>query len=452
MIDKIKKYHHLLRITVEGSPAFYIWISFLIAVIFLGGYALLMSLMHSMEILEFYTNIPWEMMVSNYVFWVGSSVGLCLVSSLGYVFGLRRYEIIGKRGLFLALITIIFGLSSIGLHLGHPERSAIYNALTPNLRSAMWWMGTLYPPYIAFIALAYWLLARMELAEIAAVSEGLKAKVYRVMALEGFRPYLYQKFPIRKLETKIYGLLPLEKMGLSLDSDGAELRWARIVGTIALVFALLGYVVEGSLFAHVEARPLWYGALIPIDFLLGASFCGISWILAAGIITYKVKGEEIPSKLKDLFCEMAEILALLLSVGLLFTAYKMGHGLFEPVKAKTIMLFLNGPFSKAFWMFEIGIGLVLPILILLYAARRKKIAGILISSVMVLAGYFVKRYDFVVASQVYPLIKKQHPLSSYGPTFMEVLLVGGIIGAILLTYTLGVKFLPLKEGESYHVR
>ena len=450
MFDKIKTYHHILRTTVEASPAFYIWISFLIAMIFFGCFALLMSFIHSMEILEFYTNIPWEMMVSNYVFWVGSSVGLCLVSSLGYVFGLRRYEIIGKRGLFLALITIIFGLSSIGLHLGHPERGAIYNALTPNLRSAMWWMGTLYPPYIAFIALAYWLLARMELAETAAGSEGLKAKVYRVMALEGLRPYLYQKFPIQKLETKINALLPLERMGLSLDSEGVELKWARIVGTLALVFALLGYVVEGSLFAHVEARPFWYGALIPIDFLLGASFCGFSWLLAAGIITYKVKGEEIPSKLKDLFYEMAEILALLLSVGLLFTAYKMGHGLFEPVKAKTIMLFLNGPFSQAFWMFEIGIGLVLPILILLYAARRKKISGILISSAMVLAGYFVKRYDFVVASQVYPLIKKQHPLSSYVPTFMEVLLISGIIGAILLTYTLGVKFLPLKEGESYH--
>ncbi len=114
------------------------------------------------------------------------------------------------------------------------------------------------------------------------------------------------------------------------------------------------------------------------------------------------------------------------------------------------MLFLNGPFSQAFWMFEIAIGLALPILILLYAARRKKIAGILIASIMVLAGYFVKRYDFVVASQVYPLIKKQHLLSSYGPTFMEVLLISGIIGAIFLTYTLGVKFLPLKEGESYH--
>ncbi|MBW1723852.1 MAG: polysulfide reductase NrfD, partial [Deltaproteobacteria bacterium] len=88
----------------------------------------------------------------------------------------------------------------------------------------------------------------------------------------------------------------------------------------------------------------------------------------------------------DLFYEMAEILALLLSVGLLFTAYKMGHGLFEPAKAKIILLFLNGPFSQSFWLFEITIGFVLPILILLYAARRRKIAGVLGASIMVLAG------------------------------------------------------------------
>ena len=91
------------------------------------------SIFFSMEILEFYTNIPWVMMVSNYVFLVGSSVGLTLVVCLGLVFGLRRYEMIAKRGLFVALIAIICGLTSIGLHLGHPERGAIYNVLPAQL-------------------------------------------------------------------------------------------------------------------------------------------------------------------------------------------------------------------------------------------------------------------------------------------------------------------------------
>jgi molybdopterin-containing oxidoreductase family membrane subunit len=288
-------------------------------------------------------------------------------------------------------------------------------------------------------------LARADLVKTAAGSDGLKAKAYRLMALEGFRPYLKERIPLEKWEAKIYRLLPLERMGLSLDSVGVELRWARIIGPLALIFALLAFTVEGSLFAHVEARPFWYGALIPIDFLLGATFCGLSWIMAAGIITYKVKGEHMPSKLRDLFYEMAEILAVLLSVGLLFTAYKMGHGLFEPGKAETIMLFLNGPFSQVFWVIEIGIGLLFPVLILFYAARQRKMGGILIGSIMVLVGYFVKRYDFVVASQVYPLIKRQYPLTSHSPTFMEVLLIGGIIGGLLLVYTLGVRFLPMKE-------
>jgi molybdopterin-containing oxidoreductase family membrane subunit len=366
------------------------------------------------------------------------------------VFGLKRYELIGKRGLFLALIAIIFGLSSINLHLGHPERAAIFSALTPNVRSAMWYMGTVYPPYIVFVALCFWLQARAELAKTAAESDGLKAKAYRLMALEGLKGYLYRHLPLEKLEARINRLLPLERMGLSLDSEGADLRWARIIGTLALISGLLAYSVEGSLFAHTEARPFWYGALYPIDFFLGASFCGLSWLLALGIVTYKVKGEEIPAKLKDLFYEMAGILAVLLSVGLLFITYKMGHGLFEPAKAKTIMLFLNGQFSLAFWLFEIGIGIILPIFLLLYAARRRKIGAILVASIMVLVGYFVKRYDFVVASQVYPLIKIQKPLTSYLPTFMEVLLVGGIIAAFLLAYTLGVRFLPLKEEGPHY--
>jgi molybdopterin-containing oxidoreductase family membrane subunit len=447
-ISQLKKHFAPISNETENSAGFYVWISFLVALVFLGGFALVMSLIDSMEILEFYTNIPWEMMVSNYVFLVGSSIGLCIVSSLGYVFGLKRFELIGKRAVFMALITIIFGLSSIGLHLGHPERGAIYNALTPNLRSAMWWMGTLYPPYIALVAVLYWLLARTELAKIAAQSEGLKARIFRLMALEGLKARLYRYMPLERIEARVYRLLPLESMGLSLDSEGADLRWARVVGTLALIFGLLAYSVEGSLFAHTEARPFWYGALYPIDFFLGASFCGFAWLMSVGIITYKVKGEEIPAKLRNLFYEMAQILALLLSIGFLFTAYKMGHGLFEPAKAKTIMLFINGPFSLAFWLFEIVIGLLLPMAIFIYAARQKKITAMMVASIMVLIGYFVKRYAFVVASQVYPLIKQQHILSSYLPTLMEVLLIGGLLGALFLIYTLGVKFLPLKEEGS----
>ncbi len=195
---------------MERSPGFYVWISFLIAVVFLAGYSLLMSLIFSMEIFEFSLKIPWGMMVSNYIFLVGSSVGLCLIVSLGSVFGLKRYELIGKRGLFLALISIILGLSSIGLHLGHPERGAIYNVLTPNFRSAMWYMSSFYPPYIACIAVWYWLLARRDLVRTATESEGLRAKIYNILALEGLKAYAYERMPLQRWESKLNRTIPLQ--------------------------------------------------------------------------------------------------------------------------------------------------------------------------------------------------------------------------------------------------
>ena len=150
---------------MERSTAFYIWVSILVVVAGLALYAILMSLIYSLEVFEFSIHVIWVTMVSNYVFLVVSSTGLCIVTSLGHVFGMQRYELVAKRGIFLALITIIFGMISIGAHLGHPERAMIFNLLTPNFYSAMWWMGTLYTFYIVFIGIEYWLLARDDLNE-----------------------------------------------------------------------------------------------------------------------------------------------------------------------------------------------------------------------------------------------------------------------------------------------
>lgn len=152
----------------------------------------------------------------------------------------------------------------------------------------------------------------------------------------------------------------------------------------------------------------------------------------------------MPAPLRDLFCETAEVLAVILSLVFLATVYKMGHGLLEPGKAPpTTLLFLKGPFSLAFWLFEVTVGIVLPIFILLYASRKQRMSGIMIAAVMVLVGYFVKEYGYVVASQVYPVLEKG--LLSYSPTVMEVLLIGGLFGFFLLIYTLGDRFLPIQE-------
>ncbi|MDI6744443.1 MAG: polysulfide reductase NrfD [Thermodesulfovibrionales bacterium] len=398
----------------DKTSCYYIGISLLLSLMFLGVYAAVMSYVGSMEMLEFHISIPWTMMISTYVFFVASSIGLCIVASLGYVFGLNRYKIISKRGTFLAVITIIFGMLNVLLHLGHPERAPIYTTFTPNFRSAMWGIGFFYNLYIPLIMLTCWLLIRADLAVISENSTGWRHKLY---ALASGKKWL-----------KSYNLQ----------------RFTGVIGAGSLCFGLLALAVEGSLFGHVEAREYWYGADIPVYFIFSSIHLGIAWLIFMTIITYKFKGEEMGERLKKLMLEMGKIFIILLSVSSLFITYKVYAGSIDAMKAKTVMLYIKGALSIPFWIFEMAIGTILPIVVLLFAVQRESLNGLLTAAVMVLAGAFVMKYDFVVAGQVFPVFKKA-PLMF--PAFMEILLIAGIGAAFFSVYMLAERFLPLKEAN-----
>ena len=138
-----KSFDHALD-GLERFPRLLIWLGVLFALLLLAGYALLASLFTSMEILEFSIQIPWATLIATYIFLVASGSGLCIINALGSVFGMQRYEMLTKRMAFLSLTTIAFGMLCVVLHLGHPERMPIYNAVSPNFRSAISWMGLLY--------------------------------------------------------------------------------------------------------------------------------------------------------------------------------------------------------------------------------------------------------------------------------------------------------------------
>ncbi len=82
----------LIIYDIERSPRFYVWLSVLAAMSLLAGYSLLASLVTSMEILEFSIRIPWATVVSAYAWLVVAGSGLCIINSLGAVFGMERYE------------------------------------------------------------------------------------------------------------------------------------------------------------------------------------------------------------------------------------------------------------------------------------------------------------------------------------------------------------------------
>ncbi|MCJ7806907.1 MAG: polysulfide reductase NrfD, partial [Clostridia bacterium] len=366
MLTTVKQTIQTATEIVERSPRFYIWLSVLIALLFLAGFALLASLITSMEILEFSIRVPWAGLIATYVFLVASGSGLCLINALGAVFGMHRYEMMAKRMAFLSLTTIIFGMLCIVMHLGHPERMPIYNAISPNFHSAISWMGALYSIYLVFVAIELWLLIRPELIERAERARGLEKKVFSMLAL-----------------TMVDEL----RFGAVLKDS----RLHRVVGALAFVTGASALAMLGSVFAHSESRLFWYGPYYPVYFLLSALFSGYAFLLAVIIITYRVRGYEIFPELKALIFEMARVLALLLAVGCTLIAFRVFTGALNPLGPGPVMLLLTGAFSWAFWVFEIGLMSVIPAYVLLWAAWKKSLPGVLAGAVMVLIGTFVMR-------------------------------------------------------------
>ena len=403
------------------SPRLFVWISVLLALILLAGFALLASLILSLEILEFSIKIPWAALVSSYTWLVVAGSGLCIINALGAVFGLPRYEMMAKRIVFLSLTSIIFGMTFILMHLGRPERIMIYNLISPNFRSAISWMGALYNVYLGIVVFELWLLLRNDFAHRAQNYQGLTGTIFSLIAL-------------KKLN------------GSRLGNILADHRLPRLVGTLAFGTGIAALTMLGSVFAHAESRTLWYGPYYPIYFLLSALFLGYALLLTVTIISYHFNGEEMTAQLKNLIFEMAQILAFLLALGLCFAAFRLATGIIDPMRQGPLMLVLNGAFAFYFWVFEIGLMSVIPIVILLGAAIKQSLKGVLTGSLMVLIGSFVMRYIFMVAGQVYPNISEGLP--SYLPTLMEMMVIGGILGMFLLVYTLGEKFLPIKENIS----
>lgn len=406
----------------EKSSGLFVWIAVLGAVVILANYALLASLLTSMEILEFSPRIPWAGLIATYIFLVASGSGLCIINALGSVFGMHRYEIMTKRMAFLSLTTIMFGMFCIVLHLGHPERMPIYNAISPNFRSAISWMGLLYTIYMAVVVVELWLLVRPDLTQYAEHADGLAKKILEVLSLARLRGSRFNDI---------------------LDDP----KLHRAVGAMAFVSGVSALSMLGSVFAHSESRLLWYGPYYPVYFIVSAIFSGYAFLLAVTIISYYVKGQELAPDLKSLVFEMAQVLAVILSVGLLLITCRLSLSLFDPLARGPAMLLLTGPFKMGFWFFEVGFMSLLPIFMLLLAAHRRSLNGVLAGAFLVLIGTFVMRYEFVVAGQIYPNIKEGLP--SYWPTLMEVFLVVGVLATFLLVYTLGEKFLSITENQQH---
>ncbi len=339
--------------------------------------------------------IAWGLLISVYIFCVVTSTGLCIISSIGHVFGGEAFMPIAKRAVFLSITFMFGGFCIIFFDIENPFRMAIWNVFSPNIVSNMWWMGTLYGLYLVFMMIEYYFL-------------------------------LDQKHTL-----------------------------SRLTGFLGLVVGVAAHSNLGAVFGMLHGRPFWYGPYLPIYFIFSAAMSGGCAILFFTVIGWKINPEVMNHRMERAVRAVTQVTIFLISVIIFFTIWKIITGMVSEGKELVIMSFLKGNYAVNFWFFEVFLGMLLP-LVLLIRSRGKNFNMILWATGLMMIGIFFMRYDIVIPGQMESVyhslgVVEEANLLTYTPSFHEIMASLFGIGFIGLVYFAGEKMLNGHQLEKHEI-
>jgi Ni/Fe-hydrogenase subunit HybB-like protein len=328
--------------------------------------------------------IPLAILISTYIFFVVASTGLCLVSSIGHVFGVKDFLPIAKRSIYLSVITILAGFMVIGLEIENPFRMVIYNVISPGLTSNIWWMGTLYGFYMVFMIIEF-----------------------------------------------VFLMLHHHKM-------------ASAAGLLGVISGVAAHSNLGAVFAMMHGREFWYGPYLPIYFIASALMTGCAFIIFFVILAHRINRESLSQPTIRALEVIGKLTILMLAIVMFFTIWKiLTTTVGGPLKLEAMNALLSGPYSFNFWALEIAGGMIAPFVLFLLS-KGKNLMMMFIASAMMIFCIFFMRLDLVVVGQIVPLylelgVEEYAHLHPYTPSLHEILVVFGGIGFFGLAFLLGEK-------------
>ncbi len=384
-----------------------------------GTYGLVQRFTLGHEIANYGSYVPWGLWVAMYIYFIGLSAGAFLLSSLIYVGGVQRLERIGKLALFTAFITLVSGLLTIWLDLGHQERFwEVYTR--PNPFSMMAWMVWLYTAYFILVLVEMWFAIRADLVTWRS-HRGLAGLLARLLSFGNY-----------------------DSSTVARDRDRKVLK---LLGTLGIPLAIAFHGGVGALFGVIGARPYWNSPLYPILFLVSALASG------GALLTFVVAAlwpSRRSAEFRNLVSLLGRITLALLALDLLFEWAEISINLYAsiPAAAGAYREMLFGSNWWVFWLVHLAVGSLVPILLLVF--RSRSVGSVGLAGFLMAVTFLAVRIDIVVPGQVIPEIRgleaayQEAGLSfQYIPSSGEWLVGLFVVSMAILLFTIGYSNLPL---------
>ena len=332
--------------------------------------------------------VPWGQLITIDIFFIGLSAGAIVVSALSYVLKREEYKPIGRIAVYMGLLIFAGAMVSVVLDLGRPEKF---------WRPFAW--GFLNNPTSMFAFNSIW-----------------------------YSGYL---------------LLMIVYLWLALENKH---RLATIIGTIDVLWAMGVHSFTGAIFGLVGTREVLASPIKPFEFITAAITSGTALLTLVVLATFKYTHRPLDKKIIVALTRMLAVVIIVLFVMVFFD--KLTH-IYFPAREGVLFLF-TGPYWWLFWIFQIGMGIVLPLAILFHPKAGKSIKGIVVACVSVVIGVLGERAAIVIpgtaeVQQLFPgeIQGVWGTPGAFPITIWETLLTLGIMSLVALLFIIGLKYLDI---------
>ncbi|WHY75378.1 polysulfide reductase NrfD [Neobacillus sp. WH10] len=364
--------------------------------------------------------VPWGGWVAFYIYFIGMSAGSFLLSTMIYGFGMEKYEKIGRSALLSAIVCMITAITFIFFDIGRPDH-IMNSVIYWNVMSTMSWEIHFYIVYIVLLVTELYFSMRKDLITLAKNND-IKGKIYRI--------------------------LTFKKQEFTAADAARDKKRLKVMGIIGIPLAVFGvHGGTGSIFAVVKAQPYLNSGLFPLIFILSALVSGTALSIAIYVIKSKVQKQELDVPMVR---SLGSMLALFLGIEFIMVWYEFLIGIYGlgHEELGTIKLLTGSKWWWSFWIFQMGLAMFFPLIILFIKKTRKSVNWILAASIMTIIGVIGVRFNMVVPTLIMPKLEGM-PVGNYYPNLSEWLTTFGLIAMCLIIYTLGEKVLPIEELDSH---
>lgn len=379
-----------VAIATPARPrAWTIWIGLLAAGLLVGFGSFVYQWSQGLGVTGLSNTITWGLYIVAFMFLVGISAGGLIVVAGAELAGSQRFEHINRLAVVCSVAAVATAAGTILPDLGRPQR-AWKMLVQPHLTSPLVWDMAVLGVYLAIGIIDLWILTRTP----------VPPKALRVMAI------------------------------------------------VSLPVAILVHSVTAWIFGLLVARPFWNTPLLAPLFISSALVSGTSLVVGTGYVVERVTdfrvGDGVYAGLRRLLLWFVAA-----DVFLLFTEVMTTFVSGEPEHREQLDILLSGRLAPVFWS-EIGLGVVVPVLLLL-SRRGRRPATLAVASLLLLAGVFAKRINILFAAEFQPLVglapgipggragQSFRPDEVYLPSWVEWGVLIGMLSFFLSIVTLGVQ-------------